>query len=252
MDEQAGGAPVVADEAGDLGPTTINIRPVHATVGLLAVAAFGGGLWLSKSRPAAQADAAAPAAPVVVQSGSVVPGQPGAPAAQPRKLAEIAPGQIIPLKPDSPLLGKPIIEIEGAMLDGTRAKLSDFVGQPLLINFWATWCPPCRIEMPWLEESYREFKDEGFVILAVDAGERVPPDQVVPTVQNYVIQTGLTFPMFLPDDPYGAQLDYNILGIPTSFLINNKGVIVDAHRGMFPNRATLRDRVMALLAVTAD
>jgi thiol-disulfide isomerase/thioredoxin len=153
---------------------------------------------------------------------------------------EISPGSVIDLGESThPLIGTEPIEIEGELLDGQRAKVSDYIGQPLLINFWATWCPPCRIEMPWLEEAYQKYQEDEFVILAVDAGERVPPSMVKETVADFAASLEMTFPVLLPDDPYGPQREYRVYGLPSSYLVNRDGVIVDVHRGMFPNRVTL-------------
>ena len=75
-----------------------------------------------------------------------------------------------------PLLQQPAPDFNMTLLEtGQPVKLSDYRGKPLLINFWATWCPPCRYEMPWLQNAYAAHKDKGFELLAVDAGERVWP-----------------------------------------------------------------------------
>ncbi len=231
------------------GPVTITLRPHHVAIAALGVVAFAAGVWLSRSRLVANAGAAPQASaqgPVVVSVGGA-----NSPAVRARSGSEIAPGQVLDLRPDSPMLGQAYIDIEGTMMDGNRGAVADFIGRPVMLNFWATWCPPCRIEMPWMEEIYQEFKDEGFVIVAVDAGERVPASQVVATVTSFVERTGLSFPVLLPDDPYSPQLEYSVYGLPSTYMINTKGNVVDSHRGMYPNRATLRDRVTALIASEA-
>ncbi len=177
---------------------------------------------------------------IPVPTGAVLPVGPG---------GEIAPGTVLDLgDTNHPLVGQPIIEIEGALLDGQRVKLTDYLGQAIAVNFWATWCPPCRIEMPWLEEAYNKHKGEGFVIVAVNAGERVPASQVHETVERYVTSAGLTFPILMPDDPYTPQRQYRVLGLPSTYLVNREGIVVAVHRGMFPNRVTLEDRLQRILA----
>jgi len=110
-------------------------------------------------------------------------------------------------------------------LQGERVSLSDLKGQPILINFWATWCPPCRFEMPVIEAAYQKYRDQGFVVLAVDVQE---PRGLV---QSYVKRLGLAFPVVLDRDGQVAA-DYRVRAYPTSVFINRKGEIMQIHRGM--------------------
>ena len=237
--------PAVAPASSGGQPKTIAIRPVHLAVAVLSVVAFGGGIWLARASapPPPAAAAALVTNPLVIttdqsQNPFVVQAAP----------QQIDPDMVVPLEPPvHPLIGQQRIDIEGVSLDGQPAKLSDYSGKPVMLNFWATWCPPCRVEMPWMEQVYQEFKDQGFVILAVDAGERVAPDYVQATVSGFIQSTGLTFPILLPNDPYTPQTQYSVYGLPSTYMINPEGVVVDVHRGMYPNRGTLRDRVVKLL-----
>jgi thiol-disulfide isomerase/thioredoxin len=102
-------------------------------------------------------------------------------------------------------------------LDGNPVSFSDYSGQVILYNAWATWCPPCKEEMPVLEAYYRDYKDRGFVIIAVEDGE--PVDEV----RAYVEQTGLTFPVW-PDLKWVASETFKIDALPTSFVIDRNGV----------------------------
>jgi len=108
--------------------------------------------------------------------------------------------------------------------DGEAVRLNDFIGQPLLINFWATWCPPCRLEMPILEKAYQDHKDEGFVVLAVDLQEE--PEKV----KAYLQEMGLTFPVAL-DRSGAVAAAYRVQGIPNSVFVDRNGVVTDIHRG---------------------
>ncbi len=105
-------------------------------------------------------------------------------------------------------------------LGGSPIRLGDLKGQVILLNFWATWCPPCREEMPAMERLYRRFKAKGFTILAVSTdaeGEEV--------VGPFVKRFGLTFPVGL--DPTSTVAGkYRMTGLPTSILINRGGAIV--------------------------
>jgi len=128
-----------------------------------------------------------------------------------------------------------------------NVRLSDYAGKPVLVNFWSTWCPPCRLEMPWINSIYEKYKDQGFVVLGVDAGEKVAAETVNDMVTQYVEGQGLTFPILLDDRTYQLQQAWAVAGLPSSFLVNPKGTITFVHTGMFPNEATLEDLVKRVL-----
>lgn len=103
-------------------------------------------------------------------------------------------------------------------LDGEEVALSDYRGSRVWINFWATWCPPCRAEMPDMEEFYKQNDVE---ILAINLTETEPStDQV----QRFVDEYGLTFPILL-DEVIEVATAYKIQPIPTSFMLDSEGVI---------------------------
>jgi len=108
--------------------------------------------------------------------------------------------------------------------EGINITLSALQGKVVFLNFWATWCSPCRVEMPSMETLYQRFKDQGLEILAVNIIER--PDEVLDFMQLFK----LSFPVPLDrDGAVGAS--YGVQGIPTSFLINREGKIVMRHVG---------------------
>ncbi|MFQ5343666.1 MAG: TlpA family protein disulfide reductase [Anaerolineae bacterium] len=110
---------------------------------------------------------------------------------------------------------------------GEPVSLSQFRGRPVLINFWATWCGPCRLEMPHLQAAYEQYRDEGFTVLAVD----VKFDDGPEAVQAFIDELGLTFPI-VKDEAGVVEIDkYNVLGYPTSVFIDRDGVIQYVHRG---------------------
>ena len=98
-------------------------------------------------------------------------------------------------------------------------RLSDFKGKVVFLNFWATWCPPCKEEMPSMERLYRRYKGRGFVILAlsIDTGGQAP-------VAAFVKKFGLTFPIGL-DPKFTVANQYAIRGLPATFLIDKTGYI---------------------------
>jgi len=98
-------------------------------------------------------------------------------------------------------------------------RLADFKGKVVFLNFWATWCPPCKEEMPSMERLYRRYKSRGFTILAVsiDSGGAEP-------VAAFVKKLGLTFPIGL-DPKFAVANQYAIRGLPATFLIDKAGTI---------------------------
>ena len=137
------------------------------------------------------------------------------------------------------ILGKPIGDFTLLDLDGKSVNLSDYQGKYVLLNAWATWCPPCRAEMPDLNEFYQAHQDEGFEILAINAGET--RDKAALFADSY----NLSFKIVL--DSNGMVL--NSLGInafPTSVLIDPQGKVAMIHIGMiFPE--DLDNKVLPLL-----
>lgn len=104
-------------------------------------------------------------------------------------------------------------------LDGKKVSLKDFKGKNVYLNFWATWCPPCRSEMPEIEKVYQQYKDKDFVVLAVDLGEDKN------TVKNFMQQNKYNFKVLLDSDQSVAA-QYNITAIPVSYFIDKDGNIV--------------------------
>jgi cytochrome c biogenesis protein CcmG/thiol:disulfide interchange protein DsbE len=110
-------------------------------------------------------------------------------------------------------------------LGGSPIRLGDFKGQVILLNFWATWCPPCREEMPSMERLYRRFKSRGFTILALSIDRRGEQD-VGPFVKSFA----LTFPIGL-DPGMTVAGEYRMAGLPTSILIDRHGAIAAVAAG---------------------
>ena len=118
--------------------------------------------------------------------------------------------------PVTPLLAAPDFTLED--MDGESYKLQDYRGKVVLINFWATWCPPCRKEMPALEALYRKLGGDSFAVLAVNQWE--DPDHVFAYTGE--LNVFPTFPiLFDPESKISAA--YGVKGLPTSFLIDTKG-----------------------------
>ncbi|MBV8602581.1 MAG: TlpA family protein disulfide reductase [Candidatus Eremiobacteraeota bacterium] len=151
-----------------------------------------------------------------------------------------------PKRPDSAgaggpsmLAGAPAASFTVARVDGSPDSLDRYRGKVVLVNLWATWCPPCREEMPALERLYRELGSRGLVVLGIDQGE-------APAVAStFGKRIGITFPLLIDQDQqYGRA--YAAQGLPTSVVVDRSGKIVTGVDGpMTP--AQMRDAVLPLL-----
>ncbi|WP_210471792.1 peroxiredoxin [Sporosarcina sp. 6E9] len=113
-------------------------------------------------------------------------------------------------------------------LTGETVSLSDYKGKTVILNFWASWCPPCRVEMPYMENYYGENKDSGNVeILAINMTktERGGGDKVE-KVEGFVDDLNLTFPVLLDEDGEVMKL-YQVMAYPTTYMINPEGIITE-------------------------
>ncbi|MCU1323601.1 MAG: alkyl hydroperoxide reductase/Thiol specific antioxidant/Mal allergen [Acidobacteriaceae bacterium] len=112
-------------------------------------------------------------------------------------------------------------------LDGKKVSLSDYKGKVVLVNFWATWCGPCKVEMPWFEEFHKQYASQGFEILGladdVDAGKEA--------IAKVATKTGVTYPILLTDGK--VQTAYGGLEVlPMSFYVDKSGTIVVQTAGL--------------------
>lgn len=113
----------------------------------------------------------------------------------------------------------PDFELE--TLDGNKIKLSDLQGKKVIVNFWATWCPPCKAEMPHMQEFYEEKSKDGVEILAVNL---TTSEKNANNVGSFVKDYGLTFPILLDRNGNIGRI-YQAFTIPTSYVIDTKGFI---------------------------
>lgn len=129
-----------------------------------------------------------------------------------------------PRRPDvtagpSALAGAPAASFDIVRADGSRDSLKHYLGKVVLVNLWASWCPPCREEMPALEKLYRAHRNQGFVVLGIDQGESAK------VASGYARGRGVTFPILIDDQQqYGRA--YAAEGLPTSVLVDRTGHIV--------------------------
>lgn len=117
-----------------------------------------------------------------------------------------------------PLVGSPAPEIALKDLQGHEIKLSELHGKVVLLNFWATWCKPCKEEMPAMQASYDKLRDQGFVVLAVNELEDVEK------VAEHIRTHRHTFLVVMDHDNRVANR-YGVVGLPASFLIDRQGIV---------------------------
>ena len=141
-------------------------------------------------------------------------------------------------------LGAGNVEVTGTAvrtLDGDSFSLDDLKGKVVLVNVWATWCPPCVIEMPSFQRAYEDLKDQGFLVLGISKDQGDPAK-----VRAFLQEKGITYPVAMAvEADLGGLTD--VTTFPTSFLIDRKGRIRHTVEGLYLG-PTLRMAVKRLLA----
>ena len=138
----------------------------------------------------------------------------------------------------TPLKDKPAPNFTLDNLNGKKVSLASYRGKAVLINFWATWCAPCKLETPWLIELRNQYAKQGFEVLGVSSqGDDATPkdttewNQDKQAIEKFVHQERIPYPVLLGGDsiaqPYGGVAD-----LPTSFYVNRKGIVVAAQMGL--------------------
>jgi peroxiredoxin len=134
---------------------------------------------------------------------------------------------------EAPTLDLPAIPVVGErapdfVLGDTSGRLfalEDFQGQVVLVNFWATWCAPCRLEMPLLQDHFERYSDDEFIVLAINLQESKAQ------VADFIEEFSLTFPVLMDSDGAISE-DYRIRGYPSTIVIDRQGVISAIHIGI--------------------
>lgn len=124
-------------------------------------------------------------------------------------------------------------------LSGESFTLSDQRGRPVVINFWATWCPPCRAEIPFFQAAARKYNGQVSVV-GVDDGEPAA------LVASFVNEMGMAYPIPLDEDSAVSRA-YRVNSLPTTFFVDAEGVVQDIHIGII-SQAVLEERINRLLA----
>ncbi len=139
----------------------------------------------------------------------------------------------------SPLLGRSAASFSLALFDGGRFHLAEHQQTIVVLNFWASWCIPCREEAPVLEAAWRAYRDRGVVVVGVNFQDSEP------AARAFIETFGLTFPNG-PDAGGRIAIDYGVYGIPETFIIGRDGRILYKHVGLM-NQPTLDARVQEAL-----
>jgi cytochrome c biogenesis protein CcmG/thiol:disulfide interchange protein DsbE len=125
-------------------------------------------------------------------------------------------------------------------IEGNRFSLSDYRGQVVLVNLWATWCPPCKAEMPLLQDYYTKHKKEGFSVIAIEDGD--PTSDVISFIKEY----NLTFPVWLDPTYQATDNAFKTKNLPSSYVIDRTGKVKLAWVGAI-NAANLEKYVTSLI-----
>ena len=121
---------------------------------------------------------------------------------------------------------KPAPEFELKDADGKTVRLSDYKGKVILLDFWATWCGPCKIEIPWFIQFERQYKDKGFAVIGVAMDE-----EGWTVVKPFISELAINYRILQGSDAT-AQKYGGVDALPTTFLIDREGKIVDTHVGL--------------------
>ncbi|MBE3145120.1 MAG: TlpA family protein disulfide reductase [Planctomycetes bacterium] len=123
--------------------------------------------------------------------------------------------------PPIAIIGKPAPDFSLKNMEGKMINLSAFHGKVVLINLWASWCPPCRYEMPGIQAAYEKYKDEGLVVLGID----FTVQDNLQGVKEFIQELKLTFPILLDETGDISAGLYGMRGLPTSFFIDSEGIL---------------------------
>ncbi|MBI2844922.1 MAG: redoxin domain-containing protein [Chloroflexi bacterium] len=137
--------------------------------------------------------------------------------------------------------GAPAPDFTLDTLDGGQVTLSDLRGQAVVINFWTSWCGPCRIETPLLVETYNKYREQGLVILGLNITKLDNLDDVKAFVEEFTV----LYP--IPLDKTGeVSQDYQVLGLPTTFFVDRQGIIRKIYTGLL-NESLIDDFLSLVL-----
>lgn len=142
---------------------------------------------------------------------------------------------------DESLRGKPAPNFTLAALDGKKVSLTDFKGHPLVVNFWGTYCDPCKIEMPWLQQLGQKYASQGFEVVGVTYDAEVGKAKIASATH----ELGVTYPILLSDSKVEDAYLANTEVLPVSFWIGKDGKVVNVTAGISGNDAAAKNSLEA-------
>ena len=143
------------------------------------------------------------------------------------------------------LQGQPAPDFSLASLDGKTLKLSDYHGKAVLLNFWATWCEPCKIEMPWFVELQKQYASQGLQVLGVAMDDSSPKD-----IADFAHKMGVNYPIVIGKEAVGDQYG-GIPYLPSTFYIDRDGKVVDRVYGLV-SRSEIEGDIKKALAASGQ
>lgn len=147
----------------------------------------------------------------------------------------------------------PMEDFEAVDFEGNKVKLSDYKGKIIFLNFWATWCPPCREEMPLMQEIYNEYKDQDVIILAVNPTSVElrggnDSEKAEKQAKEFIQDSGYTFPVLLDKEDKAWGI-YQQRGIPTNYVIDKQGIIRYGFSGAFQSKIQMKSLIENIRAI---
>lgn len=130
-------------------------------------------------------------------------------------------------------------------LDGTPLRKGDLQGKVLLVNFWATWCAPCEIEIPWFIDFQKKYQDDGLEVIGISLDEEGPE-----VVKKYVAEHQVNYKIVMGDEKT-AEAFGGVIGLPTSFVVDREGKFYSMHRGLV-GKDVVEEELLELLEVPKE
>lgn len=128
--------------------------------------------------------------------------------------------------------------------EGNQVKLSDYFGKPIIINFWASWCGPCQMEMPDFDAAYANYKNDiEFLMINMTDGSR----ETVEIASSFINEKGYSFPVYYDND-YNATITYSVTSLPTTYFLNSNGELAAHAKGAI-DAATLQKGIDMIYTV---
>ncbi len=128
-----------------------------------------------------------------------------------------------------PVIGEPFIDFNIMDIDGVKINSTDLKGKVFILEFWATWCEPCRVAIPFLSSIHMKYKDKGVEIIAISLDEDMNDERMKDFVREYSIP----YRVVIADN--NIRKKFNIYMVPTIFLVDRNGILVNIYRGYLPN-----------------